>query len=76
MEWIIKYAVVRVDSNPMYGRNRTLDVFDDKETAIEVAKLAASDREDVCVEKRRYACEENLKKGFTFDQSICWASWM
>ena len=76
MEWIIVYAVVCMGGGPMYGRSKTIDVFGDKETAIEVAKIAACDRKDICVEKRRYACEENLKKGFTFDQSICWASWM
>lgn len=76
MEWIIKYAVVSLSDEPMYGRDKVLDVFDDMRTAVEVAKLAARNHKNVCVEKRRYACMKNLESGFTFDQSICWASWM
>lgn len=76
MDWIIKYAIVAMDSNPMCGHDQTLSELDDKEQDIEQAKKLAMTRRNICVEKRRYACMENLRKGLTFDQSICWACWL
>lgn len=77
MDWIIKYAIMKVDtSSPMYGHDQTLDVLDDKDKAIEKAKRLSLTYKNICVEERRYASSQNLQKGITFDQSICWAYWM
>ena len=76
MDWIIRYAIVAMDSSPMYGHGQTMAKLDDKEQAIRQAKKLAQSRKNICVEERRYACPENLCKGLTFDQSICWACWL
>lgn len=76
MNWIIKYAIVAMDISPMYSQDQTLETLDDKDAAIEKAKMLSLYRKDICVEERRYACIENLHKGLTFDWRICWACWL
>lgn len=76
MDWIRKYAVVQMDSNPMYGRDLTLEVFDDAREAIARAKALSNVRRGLCVIERLYASVANLKKGITFDSHILWASWL
>lgn len=76
MDWIRKYAVVQMDSNPMYGRDITLEVFDDEAEAVARAKALSKVRYNLCVEERRYTGVANLKKGLVFDSHVRWASWM
>lgn len=73
---IYRYAVVEMSDKPMYGRDKTLGVFLDKDRAISKAKQLSVDNRNICVECRRYASESNLKKSLTVDQSLCWAAWL
>lgn len=76
MNIIYRYAVVEMDDNPMYGRDKTLEVFLDKDSAISKARQLSVANRNICVECRRYASERNLEKDLTFNQSLCWATWL
>ena len=76
MNFIIRYAIVAMSAEPMGGHDKTLEELADKDKAIEKAKSLSAARDNICVEKRRYASERNLQKGITFDQSVCWACWL
>ena len=76
MGWITMYAIVAMDTNPMYGHDETIEILDNKDLAIKKAKALSLLRNNICVEERRYASVENLIRGITFDQRICWACWL
>ena len=76
MSFIIRYAVVQMDSSPMYGKDKVFYQFKTKDQAVIVSKEMAKSFRNMCVEERRYASEENCLKGFTFDQSIVWVDWL
>lgn len=76
MDWIHRYAVVQMDSNPMYGRDLTLEVFETESKATARAKALSKVRRNLCVIDRRYASVANLKKCLETDSHVCWASWM
>lgn len=73
-DFIHHYAIVKMSSDPMYGRDQTIRELSDRNLAISLAKQIPGD--NICVEHLRYASQENLQKGFTFDRSVCWAKWM
>lgn len=76
MDWIRRYAIVYMDSNPMYGRDLTLEEFETESEAITRAKELSKVRRNLCVEERRYASVANFYKGITFDSHVRWASWL
>lgn len=78
-DYIIKYDVRQETcSDPRCGRSRLLARFDDKDRAVEYAKLQIKrgKLEEVYVQKRRYASKENLLKDFFMDSSIVWSDWL
>lgn len=76
MDWIRRYAVVQMDSNPMYGKSTTLAVYEDKAQAVERAKALSIVQKNICIIENRYASVENLERGFPFDSHVRWASWL
>lgn len=76
MSFIIRYAVVKIGGSRMYGKDETFYQFKTKDQAIIVAKDMERFFRNMCVEERRYASEENIRKGLAFDQSIVWADWL
>lgn len=76
MSFIIRYAIVVLSPHPMYGKDTTWEVFEFKDNAVSFAKVLSKREPNVCVIERRYASEENLKRGITFDDHIVWAAWL
>ena len=75
--WLYRWYVRKVDPDPMYGHDRIIKRFDNKEEAIRHASmLTARGRDGLFVEERRYANERNLERDFCFDSHIVWAAWL
>ena len=76
MQWIRRYSVVKMSSDPMYGHDRTFDSGFDADAMIEHAQYLAESMENICVIESRYAGEENMRRGISFDSHIIWADWL
>ena len=75
--FLYRWHVRKADPNPMYGRDKVLKRFEDKDEAVKYAIAeTARGRKDLFVEERRYASERNLERDFCFDSCVVWSEWM